>query len=168
MSIATTQIRREDARVTGRLLKLLAEDTDWLFTLRFEMGCAWLDQQYGPETEKPGGGLTLRGLIERSTMFWGWWKNHWHTRDQHLEARWKTEQLNSGEWVLALYDSPTEPIADKLFYAEQQEERRAFYRGWHKAQAWALHFDGDLLRLIERQARLESLAKDGKKPKSAK
>ncbi len=161
MSIATQQIRREDARVQERLLKLLEQEPDWLFTVRLDTGIRWLDTHYGTTAwaDHLGAGLpTLRGRLAASALFWGWWNNHWSNRDHHLEARLRPEQLNNGEWVLALYEDPAAPLADKLFYADRMAEFREFYAARHKALAGVLCFDPDLTRRIVRTAKLEESA----------
>ncbi len=152
MSAATTAIRANDARIQMRLLKLLAQDADWLFSERLEMGIRWLDSHYGSTLEVADGLPTIRARVGGSAHFWGWWNNHWGARDQQLEGRLKTEQLTTGEWALALWERPEDDLASKVFFLS--DELRAWYLARHQVLAWRLDFDADLLRRIVRAGRL--------------
>ena len=158
MSAATTAIRAEDARVQERLLKLLGETADWLFTARLEMGLHWLDTNYGSTTwveHLSDGQPTIRGRLSASPLFWAWWNNHWHGRDQRLEACLKVEQTNGGEWVLA-YTRPGAVLADKVFFTAP--EFKFFYATNHLVLARGLAVDADVLRRVLNAAKAEQMA----------
>ncbi len=105
-----TLLQTKQTRLTNsqRITKMLHWDELQYATFIHETGLAYL-RRYIPDD--PYGAA----ILERSSIFWNWWKNHWTIRDQQFLDEM---DMDSGHIVpRALYEiyHSSDTLADTIF-----------------------------------------------------
>lgn len=85
-----------------QVMKALGWDIETYASFQYETGLEYL-KQYVPEDEEG------RAMLERSRIFWNWWKNHWMQRDVEF-----LKQLQSGAG----------PLRNQMIYGRKHSVRR--------------------------------------------
>ena len=85
----------------------------------------WTEMQYAEYVYNTGleylkeylcGDMHAISILERSPIFWAWWKNHFTNRDEKFVMLNRTTPIHSREICLQLYEHYNEPamLADSI------------------------------------------------------
>lgn len=139
------KVQEADAKAEARLLRLLGQEPEWMYQLRYDNGLAWIKQHFGfdPRLENALASMPGPDGAERN-LFWSWWLNGWQQLDTLMSTRILVQKsgaatYNDASGAVVMFHTP-----DDLDY---------FYRQTHDPKSHAAKLPGFVLEAANRYLR---------------